>query len=107
MWQGMGVIREHQDLTETLSWIGGALEAPQASTEMSSALLVAFLMTTSALARTESRGSHYRSDYPDTRSEWEGSQSVWVNGASSGPPQIESRRDEVPPRTDVAEGSIS
>jgi L-aspartate oxidase len=107
MWQGMGVIREHQGLTETLSWIGRALEAPQVSDEMRSALLVAFLMTISALARKESRGSHYRADYPETRSEWKGSQSVWVSGAATGSPQIEIRREGIPPQTGVAEGSIS
>ena len=42
--------------------------------ELRGMLTTARLTFTSALARKESRGSHYRTDYPDMKSEW----NVWL-----------------------------
>ena len=43
----------------------------RASWELSNMVLLARLMVESALLRQESRGSHFRQDFPDTRPEWE------------------------------------
>ncbi len=42
----------------------------RAWSELYNLLTVAQLLLTSAAFRTESRGGHYRSDYPETRSDW-------------------------------------
>ena len=47
--------------------------------------LVAALAARSALTRTESRGAHYRSDYPETKQVWRG-RITWLRGAE---PQFE------------------
>ena len=43
----------------------------RASWELSNMVLLARLMVESALLRQESRGSHYREDFPETRPDWE------------------------------------
>ena len=42
-------------------------------------LLVARLVTLAALHRTESRGAHYRNDYPVPAAEWQRRQSLTVD----------------------------
>ena len=42
----------------------------QDALELENMILVAKLVAKSALIRKESRGSHYREDYPETREEW-------------------------------------
>ena len=79
MWRNVGIERDGDRLTETreivLFWsryvmdktfrpeqIG--VEAAIAGWELQNLLTVAFLVTTAAYSRTESRGAHYRLDYP-------------------------------------------
>jgi L-aspartate oxidase len=57
----VGVVRNAQGLGATLDWI----HAAQANVGRARALVAAGLITAGALARRESRGGHYRSDYPD------------------------------------------
>ncbi len=45
--------------------------ADRASRELDNMTLLARLMVEAALLRQESRGSHYREDFPETRPEWE------------------------------------
>ena len=45
--------------------------ADRASWELSNMVMLARLMVESALLRQESRGSHYRQDFPDTSPQWE------------------------------------
>jgi L-aspartate oxidase len=59
----VGVVRERAGLIEALSIVerlSGRVHGPQ----MRNALVTAKLVTAAALKREESRGSHYRSDYP-------------------------------------------
>lgn len=80
MWQKAGLIRSGADLRETqdgLAAIGERLErvgvqgaaaynlAWHDALNVENMLVVADLLVRSALLRTESRGSHYRSDFPD------------------------------------------
>ena len=79
MWRNVGIEREGERLTETREIVAfwsryvmdktfrpetvGA-EAAIAGWELQNLLTVAFLVTTAAYSRTESRGAHYRLDYP-------------------------------------------
>jgi L-aspartate oxidase len=65
MYTNVGLVRTESGLREALARIG-ELEASPASTagELRNLLVVGQLIAEAALARRESRGSHYRSDYP-------------------------------------------
>jgi len=59
----VGVIRDRDGLTEAVRAFA-ALEAEAASTALANMATAALLVATAALARTESRGAHCRSDFP-------------------------------------------
>jgi L-aspartate oxidase len=65
----VGVIRDQAGLQEALSVIS-QLEKACRSTRFLNMLVAAKLITTAALARTESRGGHYRSDFPESDPAW-------------------------------------
>ena len=77
MSRNMGIVRNEEDLEATLATLqdweaalaGKAADTP-AMLDLDSQLLVDRLMTRAALERRESRGSHYRLDYPETKDEW-------------------------------------
>jgi succinate dehydrogenase/fumarate reductase flavoprotein subunit len=48
----------------------GAGEPSTAGWEMTNLLFVGRALTMAALAREETRGSHWREDYPDPRDRW-------------------------------------
>ncbi|MEZ5410861.1 MAG: FAD-binding protein [Acidimicrobiales bacterium] len=63
LWDGAGVVRHRAGMEaalDTLSGLDGAAADPRAR----SALVVARLVLSAGLARTESRGAHFRSDHP-------------------------------------------
>ena len=74
MWQSVGVWRERLPLAEAASTLAGydaALSGPARAEALASGgfrlrnlVTVARLMTGAALRRTESRGGHYRADFP-------------------------------------------
>jgi len=82
MWNKVGVVRNGQQLAEALDEITSLKKrAPKVSlrsyAELTDAirlrnmLMVAEMVTRAALLRTESRGAHYRSDYPEENNrEW-------------------------------------
>ncbi|MFT3723799.1 MAG: L-aspartate oxidase [Hyphomonadaceae bacterium] len=59
----VGVVREAKGLTETLRWIEAASRNPKHAPR---ALTASRLIVAGALAREESRGGHFRSDFPQT-----------------------------------------
>jgi L-aspartate oxidase len=67
MYSNVGLVRSERGLREALLRIG-ELDAgfPAAANELRNLLVVGRLIAEAALARPESRGSHYRSDYPQT-----------------------------------------
>jgi L-aspartate oxidase len=58
MWEQAGPVRDEEGLAALLAWLG---ERPDSNPG-----LVAGLIAAAALRRTESRGGHLRSDFPDT-----------------------------------------
>jgi len=71
----LGVIRTGTELAAASSKLAGANGggAPAAT-------LVAWLVARAALRRTESRGGHYRRDFPEPRSEWRIRQAISRQG---------------------------
>ncbi|WP_322515694.1 L-aspartate oxidase [Rhodopseudomonas palustris] len=59
----VGVIRDRDGLTEAVRAFA-ALEAEAGSIALTNMATTALLVATAALARTESRGAHFRSDFP-------------------------------------------
>lgn len=75
MWEKVGILRSGENLEEaasTLSTWEMLLEKPsdRSSYELNNLVLTARLMTEAALIRKESRGAHFRSDYPQPSDEW-------------------------------------
>jgi L-aspartate oxidase len=71
MWKHAGIVRSSQDLQTGLAlleevekWIEPGMY------ECRNMLIVAQIIMKAALWREESRGGHYRRDYPETRSNW-------------------------------------
>ena len=80
MWRNVGLVRNKRGLEETSALIEeqyGLMERIKAKNpaekaealELLNMLNVGKLMSIAALTRTESRGAHYRSDYPETNNE--------------------------------------
>jgi L-aspartate oxidase len=75
MWDKVGIVRDGQGLREAESVLG-AWDASmprakdRASHELANMVLAGRLMTHAALLREESRGAHFRSDFPAPREEW-------------------------------------
>ena len=75
MSQGAGVMRSESSLRETLTTLEELGKRTSTSPrieawEVSNLYLLALAIVKSALARTESRGSHWRSDYPESSEQW-------------------------------------
>ncbi len=71
MWEGVGVVRDGPGLTaalERLEDLAGGL--PPGASEARNMVDAGRLIARAALARTESRGAHYRADYPATDPAW-------------------------------------
>jgi L-aspartate oxidase len=69
MWNNVGIVRTRQGLTEALRTLQAAAEripppVSRRNCEAGNIHTAATLITRSALARLESRGAHYRTDYP-------------------------------------------
>lgn len=65
----VGVVRDRAGLTRALSVIA-TLSARNRSPRFANALAAALMITAGALNRTESRGGHYRSDFPAADPSW-------------------------------------
>jgi L-aspartate oxidase len=76
MWDKVGIIRSGKSLTEAAGILAtwqSLLSQPsdRPSYELNNMVLCARLMTEAALAREESRGAHFRTDFPRTSAEWQ------------------------------------
>ena len=76
MTHNVGIIREENDLENTLYYLEERLEILEFTLptidewEVQNMLTIAYLITKAALLRKESRGAHYRVDYPTVHEEW-------------------------------------
>jgi L-aspartate oxidase len=75
-WDNVGIIRNKKELTQaadTLAvWQKSLLQSvDRPSYELSNLILTGRLVTEAALIREESRGAHFRSDFPETLPEWQ------------------------------------
>ncbi len=85
MFMKVGVVRQGGSLNEALRKLDENLfDAPYsvASAEAANILLIAKLITASALRREESRGAHFRADFPESRKEFAFRQVVSKTGYS-------------------------
>ena len=76
IWDKVGIMRNRQDLTEAADILAawqGCLPQPKdrPSYELANLVLTARLATETALLRKESRGAHFRSDFPNNSPEWQ------------------------------------
>jgi L-aspartate oxidase len=72
MTEGAGVLRSALSLSTTLDALDqiSAGEPSTASWEMTNLLFVGRALTQAALLREETRGSHWREDFPDASDRW-------------------------------------
>ena len=75
MWEKVGVMRDRKSLKEAADILAGWEKvipppADRPSHELCNLVLAGRLMTESALLREESRGAHYRSDFPQPSPSW-------------------------------------
>ena len=76
MWEKVGLLRSGVQLLGAVRILSvWSATAPRgndrSSQELANLVQVGLLTTEAALMREESRGAHYRTDYPDTSPEWE------------------------------------
>ena len=69
MWDAAGIVRDGKIMSKTLQYLGMLDYTPSAPErkrfELQNMLLVSKLILTAALKREESRGAHYRVDFPE------------------------------------------
>ena len=74
-WSNVGIVRSREGLAEAAgvfaAWEASAPEGGgRASRELANMVTLGRLMAESALAREESRGAHYRTDFPEASEAW-------------------------------------
>jgi len=75
-WDKVGIIRDREGLTQAADILAAWQEslpqpADRPSYELSNLILCGRLVTEAALLREESRGAHFRSDFPHTLPQWQ------------------------------------
>jgi L-aspartate oxidase len=75
MWEKVGIVRSGKTLGEAASTLAAwernlKTASDRSSYELNNLVLTARLMTEAALIREESRGAHFRTDYPQPSPDW-------------------------------------
>ncbi len=80
MWESVGIVRDGESLSRAEAVLsawdaaqdwGPERQGERAEQELADLLLCSRLVTEAALRREESRGAHYRRDFPQPREEWQ------------------------------------
>jgi L-aspartate oxidase len=69
MWERVGILRDRESLQRALTEFG-QIASSQLSTSSRSFVTLATLFATAALWREESRGGHFRTDFPEQDEKW-------------------------------------
>lgn len=69
MWERVGILRDGQSLRRAIGEFE-QIERANLSTSSRNFVTLALLVSRAALWREESRGGHFRSDFPESREEW-------------------------------------
>ncbi|HQZ96069.1 MAG TPA: L-aspartate oxidase [Pyrinomonadaceae bacterium] len=69
MWERVGILRDKDSLKRALKEFG-QIESGNLGTSSRNFVTLAKLVATAALWREESRGGHYRNDFPEQNEEW-------------------------------------
>jgi L-aspartate oxidase len=78
MWENAGIARTARGMREALKRLDAIEDRlPEGATEERNMVQTARLIAEAALLRKESRGGHYRSDFPRARSAWRGRHIEW------------------------------
>jgi L-aspartate oxidase len=78
MWEHAGIARTAKGLRECLSMLAAIEQRlPVGATEEANMVQTARLIAEAALLRKESRGGHYRSDFPHAKRKWRGRHIEW------------------------------
>ncbi len=91
MWDRVGLVRDGDGLTFALAELESLAPELTAPGEAHNMLTVARLVTAAARERRESRGGHYRSDFPHTEARWKRRIYVLGNGEPAVPRPVERR----------------
>lgn len=70
LWAKAGLCRDAEGLIQALDTLAKLQDAALGSRPARNAVLIAHLVVSAALLRTESRGAHFRSDYPAADEAW-------------------------------------
>jgi L-aspartate oxidase len=76
LWDKVGIIRNGEDLAQAADILAAWQEclsppADRPSYELSNLILTGRLVTEAALIREESRGAHFRADFPHSSPQWQ------------------------------------
>ena len=100
MWEKVGLVRDEAGLTAAVAELKRLAAAhPRAAGEARNLLCVARLVTEAALERRESRGGHYRSDFPESDPAWQ--RRLYLTAAPDGSARFEAAE---PAREVIAAG---
>ena len=85
MWTHAGIYRDERGLREAMAWLSTAQSSGTSvhALETRNLLAIAGLLVTSALERRESRGAHFRKDFPETSLSFQHQQIIGRTGASA------------------------
>ncbi|HJZ10722.1 MAG TPA: FAD-binding protein, partial [Acidobacteriota bacterium] len=82
-WKYLGLVRNEEGIQEALDFVNNLPQIGVSTVEeleLRNLIDCSKLMGVFALKRRESRGSHYREDYPSKNSDWNGHHSLFIHG---------------------------
>jgi L-aspartate oxidase len=88
MWEWVSLRRDADGLTSAQETLRALAAEALVDPETANLVLVAQLVVVAALARTESRGGHFRLDYPDRDPARDGRHTLLIPGATSEPVNV-------------------